>query len=62
MQKVTIDKYRVVPAPQTGIGWVAVEAWDDAAGKYRHVSTFRSRDEAEFYIIAHDSKGTRETS
>jgi hypothetical protein len=50
MQKVTIERYRIVPAPQTGIGWVAVQFWDDAAGEFKNVSTFRSRDEAESFI------------
>jgi len=56
MQKVTIDRYRVVPAPQTGIGWVAVQEWNDASGEYKHVSTHRGRDEAEAYIIAVESR------
>lgn len=51
MLKVTINKYRIVQAPQTGIGWVAVQQWDDFAGKYRHVSTHRSGDEANDLII-----------
>ena len=49
MQKVTIDRYRIVPAPQTGVGWVAVQEWDGVRGEYRHVSTFRSRDEAKLF-------------
>jgi hypothetical protein len=49
MQKVTIDRFRIVPAPQTGIGWVAVQEWDDTAGEYKHVSTFRNRDEAKLF-------------
>ena len=50
MQKVTIDRYRIVPAPLTGIGWVAVQEWDDETGEYKHVSTFRSKDEANEFI------------
>jgi hypothetical protein len=50
MQKVFIDKYRIVPAPQTGIGWVAVQEWDGDRGEYRHVATFRSEDEANVFI------------
>lgn len=50
MNKVTIDRFRIVPAPLTGIGWVAVQEWDADAGGYRHVSTFRGRDEAEIYL------------
>ncbi len=37
MQKVTIDRNRIVPALLTGIGWVAVQEWDDEAGEYKHV-------------------------
>ena len=50
MQKVTIDRYRIVSAPLTGIGWVAVQEWDDENGEYKHVATFRSRDEANEFI------------
>jgi len=50
MQQVTIDRYRVVPAPLTGIGWVAVQEWNDIAGEYRHFSTYRSRDEAVTFL------------
>lgn len=50
MLKVTIDRYRIVLAPQTGIGWVAVQEWNDETGEYRHVSTYRSKDEAESYL------------
>ena len=46
MQKVMIDRYRIVPAPQTGIGWVTVQEWNDAVGEYKNVSTFRTRKEA----------------
>jgi hypothetical protein len=54
MQKVTIDRYRIVPAPQTGIGWVAVQEWDNSAGEYKHVSTFRSRADAKLFSKQHD--------
>lgn len=50
MQKVSIDKYRIVPAPLTGIGWVAVQEWDSDRGEYLHVATFRSEDEANAFI------------
>lgn len=50
MQKLQIDKYLIVPAPLTGINWVAVQIWDDDAGKYKHISTFRSRDLADEFI------------
>ena len=50
MQKISIDKYRIVPAPLTGIGWVAVQEWDSDKGEYRHVATFRSKDEANEFI------------
>jgi len=50
MQKISIDKYRIVPAPMTGIGWVAVQVWDDESGEYRHVASFRSKDKSEEFI------------
>lgn len=46
MQKVLIDRYRIVPAPQTGIGWVTVQEWDKQNGEYKSVSTFRTMKEA----------------
>lgn len=55
MQKVTIDRYRIVPAPQTGIGWVAVQEWDGVMGEYKHYATFRSMGEAEALINEKDS-------
>ena len=56
MQKVSIDKYRIVPAPLTGIGWVAVQEWDSGRGEYRHVTTFRSQDEANAFIDNREEK------
>jgi len=56
MQKKTIDRYRIVQAPTTGSGWVAVQVWDDSAGEYRHVSTFRSKDRAESFISAEEKR------
>lgn len=50
MQKITIDRYRIVPAPQTGIGWVAAQEWDCMTGEYRNVSIFRCKEEAESFI------------
>lgn len=50
MNKVSIDRFRIVPAPLTGIGWVAVQEWDDTVGAYRHIATYRSREEAESFI------------
>lgn len=50
MQKITIDRFRIVPAPMTGIGWVAVQKWDSATGVYKHLSTFRSREEGKAFI------------
>ena len=40
----------MVPAPLTGIGWVAVQRWDEKAGEYRHMVTLRSQGEAEEFI------------
>jgi len=37
METIVIDKYRIVPAPLTGIGWVAVEAWYVITGEYKGV-------------------------
>lgn len=56
MLKVSIDKYRIVSAPLTGIGWVAVQIWNDASGEYFHLATFRSRDEANFFIEEKSAK------
>jgi hypothetical protein len=56
MQKITIDRYRIIPAPLTGIGWVAVQVWDDSAGEYRHVASYRSKDEAESFISAEEKR------
>ena len=50
MERISIDKYIITPAPLTGIGWVAVQIWDKSANQYRHVSTFRSKTEAETFI------------
>jgi hypothetical protein len=50
MQTITINRFRIVPAPQTGIGWVAVQEWNSDAGAYVHLSTHRSQDEAEAFI------------
>lgn len=50
MQKVSIDRHRIVPAPLTGFGWVAVQEWDSGRGEYKHVTTFRSGDEANVFI------------
>ena len=56
MQQVTIDRFRVVPAPLTGIGWVAVQVWDEEIGEYRHVTTCRTKDEADVYISNNSDK------
>lgn len=50
MKKILIDKFRIVPAPLTGFGWVAVHEWNGTACEYRHVSTFRSMAEAHIYV------------
>jgi hypothetical protein len=50
MQQVVIDRFRIIPAPMTGIGWVSVQMWIDISAKYEHVATFRSRTEAQEYI------------
>jgi len=50
MKFIEIPVYRIVPAPITGIGWVAVERWNDVLGRYGHVSTFRSETQAEEFI------------
>lgn len=42
MNKISIDRYRIVPAPLTGIGWVAVQEWDDDAGEYLVYYSVRS--------------------
>jgi len=50
MKCIEIPLYRIVPAPLTGIGWVAVEIWSPGLGKYVCLSTFRSSDLAEEFI------------
>jgi hypothetical protein len=55
MKTVTIDRHRIVPSPLTGIGWLAVQEWNDEAGEYRHVATFRSKGEAEEFIRQDES-------
>jgi len=52
MTKITIDRFRIVPGTLTGIDWVAVQEWDVNAGEYRHAATFRSRGEANSFILA----------
>jgi len=59
MQKISIDRHRIVPAPMTGIGWVAVQGWSDEAGEYRHVTTCRSRDEAASFIILEEGRSIK---
>ena len=56
MQTVTINRFRIVPAPLTGIGWVAVQEWNSDAGAYVHLSTHRSQSEAETFIAGLDEK------
>lgn len=50
MSKITIDRFRIVPAPLTGIGWVAVQEWNISAGEYRHVATYRDEEGAKFFV------------
>ena len=54
MKFIEIPLYRIVPAPLTGIGWVAVEMWDSVFGRYVHLSTFRSAELAEEFIERED--------
>lgn len=55
MINLTIDKYRIVPAQLTGIGWVAVQEWDAVSGKYMHIATYRSEGNAEAFILAKEA-------
>jgi hypothetical protein len=50
METIVIEKYRIVPAPATGIGWVAVQAWNGIVGAYEHLSTHRTKGEADGFI------------
>jgi hypothetical protein len=50
MNQITIDRFRIVPAPLTGIGWVAVQEWDNDSGEYRHIAMVRTQEEAELSI------------
>ena len=47
---IEIPKYRIIPAPKTGIGWVEAQMWDDKYGAYRHIGIFRGNSRAEKYI------------
>lgn len=44
-----MTKYRIVPGI-TGFGWVTVEKWNDALGRYVPQTSFRSLDEAKEFI------------
>jgi len=46
----SIPVFRIVPAPLTGIGWVALQRWDQGHGEYRHLATFRTTEEANKFI------------
>ncbi len=48
MSTISIEEYRIVPAPLTGIGWYAVQMWNGY--EYEHVSTFRSVEQAQEFI------------
>ena len=50
MGQILIDRFRIVPAPMTGIGWVAVQEWDLKSGAYKHYSSHRTITEAEEFI------------
>ena len=50
MRQFTINEFRIVPAPMTGIGWVSVQRWCKEKGKYEHYSLFRSKSLAEDFI------------
>jgi hypothetical protein len=50
MRQFTINEFRIVPAPMTGIGWVSVEKWDDEKKEYLHYSTFRTESFAREFI------------
>lgn len=47
---IRINEFRIVYAPMTGIGWVAVEKWDNEKGEYKHYSLFRTISSAEEFI------------
>ena len=42
---VCIPAYRTRPS-STGIGWVALQVWNDAEGAYVHAGSYRSEEEA----------------
>ena len=54
MKFIEIPLYRIVPAEQTGIGWVAVEKWNMESGRYERLSAFRSKELAEEFIERED--------
>lgn len=42
---ICIPLYRTRPS-STGIGWVALQVWNDAEGSYVHAGSYRSEEEA----------------
>ena len=50
MKFIKIPLYRIVPAPQTGIGWVAAQKWNSETGSYKFDCLFRSPELAEEFI------------
>ena len=44
-----MTKYRIVTGI-TGFGWVTVERWNEALGRYAPLTSFRSLDEAKEFI------------
>ena len=50
MKFIKIPLYRIVPAPLTGIGWVAVEKWNSETGSYKFIDLCRSTGAAEEVI------------
>ena len=44
-----MNKYRIVTGI-TGLGWVTVERWNEALGRYVPLTSFRSIEEAKEFI------------
>lgn len=54
MEMISICRFRIVTAPLTGIGWVAVQEWDNICEAYTHISSHRTKAEADSFIAKYE--------